>query len=26
VLVSSGLIDLLPIVRTEDEARTALAR
>jgi len=26
VLVSSGLIDLLPIVRTEDEARTVFAR
>ena len=26
VLTTSGLIDLLPIVRSEDEARTALAR
>jgi len=26
VIVTSGLLDLLPMVRTEDEARTALAR
>ena len=26
VIVTSGLLDLLPIVRTEDEARTAFAR